>query len=98
MLVGMAEVKLGTGRAAAGPRPLGSWRREHRGPPDRLPRGDTNTARSAAGRAAPESVVFAPSMVLPGRGVSWRAKGEDVIVGRFDLPPERPGVWARIDG
>ena len=58
---------------------------------------DANTARSAAGRAALESVVFAPSMVLPGRGVSWRAKGEDAIVGRFDLPPERPDVWARID-
>lgn len=58
---------------------------------------DANTARSAAGRAALESVVFAPSTVLPGRGVSWRAEGEDVIVGRFDLPPERPEVRARID-
>jgi hypothetical protein len=58
---------------------------------------DANTARSAAGRAALESVVFAPSTVLPGRGVSWRAEGENVIVSRFDLPPERPEVRARID-
>ena len=59
---------------------------------------DANTARSAAGRTALESVVFAPTTVLPGRGVSWRAEGEDEIVGRFDLPPEQPEVRARIDG
>jgi hypothetical protein len=32
---------------------------------------DLNTARSAATRAAIESVVFAPPSVLPGRGVTW---------------------------
>jgi hypothetical protein len=58
---------------------------------------DDNTARSAAGRAAIESVVFAPPSVLPDRGVAWRAEAEDVIVARFDLPPERPEVLVRID-
>jgi Family of unknown function (DUF6544) len=37
---------------------------------------DVNTARSAATRAAIESVVFAPPSVLPGRGVAWRAETE----------------------
>jgi hypothetical protein len=59
---------------------------------------DGNTARSAAARAAIESVVFAPPSVLPDRGVAWRAEGEDVIVARFDLPPEHPEVRVRIDG
>ena len=58
---------------------------------------DEDTARSAAGRAALESVVFAPAGVLPERGVAWRAEGEDRIVARFDLPPERPEVELRID-
>jgi hypothetical protein len=58
---------------------------------------DVNTARSAATRAAIESVVFAPSSVLPGRGVTWRAETDNVIVACFDLPPERPEVRARID-
>jgi hypothetical protein len=58
---------------------------------------DVNTARSAATRAAIESVVFAPPTVLPGRGVAWRAETEHVIVARFDLPPERPEVRMRID-
>ena len=58
---------------------------------------DVNTARSAATRAAIESVVFAPPSVLPGRGVAWRAETENVIVARFDLPPERPEVRMRID-
>ena len=58
---------------------------------------DDNTARSAAARAAIESVVFAPPSVLPGRGVAWRAETEDVIVAGFDLPPERPEVRVRID-
>ena len=58
---------------------------------------DANTARSAAGRAALESVVFAPATVLPQGGVTWRAEGEDTIVARFDLPPEHPEVHARID-
>jgi hypothetical protein len=56
-----------------------------------------NTARSAATRAAIESVVFAPPSVLPGRGVTWRAETDSVILARFDLPPERPEVRLRID-
>jgi hypothetical protein len=35
--------------------------------------------------------------VLPGRGVAWRAESENVIIARFDLPPERPEVRVRID-
>ncbi|MEA2380050.1 MAG: hypothetical protein QOH72_21 [Solirubrobacteraceae bacterium] len=58
---------------------------------------DTNTARSAATRAAIESVVFAPPSVLPGRGVTWRAESENVIVARFNLPPEQPEVRLSID-
>jgi hypothetical protein len=58
---------------------------------------DVNTARSAATRAAIESVVFAPPSVLPERGVAWRAEAEDLIVACFDLPPERPEVRVRID-
>jgi hypothetical protein len=58
---------------------------------------DVNTARSAATRAAIESVVFAPPSVLPGRGVTWRAETDEVIVACFDLPPERPEVRVCID-
>jgi hypothetical protein len=58
---------------------------------------DEDTARSAAGRAALESVVFAPASVLPERGVAWRAESDNAIVGRFNLPPERPEVEVRID-
>ncbi len=58
---------------------------------------DVNTARSAATRAAIEGVVFAPPSVLPGRGVTWRAETDDVIVARFDLPPEQPEVRVQID-
>jgi hypothetical protein len=58
---------------------------------------DANTARSAATRAAIESVVFAPPTVLPARGVTWRAETDNVIVAGFDLPPERPEVRLQID-
>jgi hypothetical protein len=58
---------------------------------------DANTARSAAARAAIESVVFAPPSVLPGRGVAWRTESDDVIVASFDLPPERSEVRLHID-
>ena len=58
---------------------------------------DGNTARSAATRAAIESVVFAPPSVLPDRGVTWRSETGNLILARFDLPPERPEVRARID-
>jgi hypothetical protein len=59
---------------------------------------DTDTTRSAAGRAALEAVVFAPPSTLPGSGVEWRADGDDQLVARFELPPERPEVHVRIDG
>jgi hypothetical protein len=58
---------------------------------------DEDTARSAAGRAALESVVFAAPSVLPQRGVAWRAESDDRLVARFDLPPERPEIEVRID-
>jgi hypothetical protein len=58
---------------------------------------DPDTARSAAGRTALESVVFAPATVLPRHGVAWRADDENTIVARLDLPPEHPEVHARID-
>jgi hypothetical protein len=60
-------------------------------------RGDEDTTRSAAGRTALESVVFAAPTVLPLSGVAWRAESDDVIVARFALPPERPEVEVRID-
>jgi hypothetical protein len=41
--------------------------------------------------------VFAPPSVLPGRGVTWRAETENVIVARFDLPPEQHEVRLQID-
>lgn len=58
---------------------------------------DQNTARSAAGRTALESVVFAPTTVLPDLGVTWHADSTDVIVAERELFPERPQVWVRID-
>ena len=58
---------------------------------------DENTAGSAAGRTALESVVFAPGAVTPERGVEWRAEADNHLVARFDLPPERPEVDVRID-
>jgi hypothetical protein len=58
---------------------------------------DADTTRSAAGRAALEAVVFAPASTLPGSGVEWRVDGDDRLVARFDLPPERPEVHVRID-
>jgi hypothetical protein len=56
-----------------------------------------DTTRSAAGRAALES-VFAPMSLLPERGVRWRAEGADAIAATFDVPPERPELRLRIDG
>jgi hypothetical protein len=55
---------------------------------------DLNVTRSGATRAALESVVFAPSSVLPDRGVTWWADGADSIVGRFELPPTRGSTSA----
>jgi hypothetical protein len=57
---------------------------------------DADTARAAAGRAAAES-LWMPGMLLPGRGVTWRAPGDDTIVARVHVPPERPDVTFRID-
>jgi hypothetical protein len=59
---------------------------------------DPDTTRSAAGRAALESLAFAPATVLPELGVRWRAESDDRIVAEFDLPPEKPEVHAVIDG
>jgi hypothetical protein len=56
-----------------------------------------DTTRSAAGRAALES-VFAPMSLLPERGVRWSAEDGDVLVASFDVPPERPELRLRIDG
>jgi hypothetical protein len=56
-----------------------------------------DTTRSAAGRAALES-VFAPMSLLPERGVHWGAEDGDVLVAGFDVPPERPQLRLRIDG
>lgn len=57
---------------------------------------DANTARSAAGRAAAET-IWVPASLLPQRGVSWRAEGEDHIVARVPVPPEEPKVHIRIN-
>jgi hypothetical protein len=56
---------------------------------------DANTARSAAGRAAGES-VWVPQTLVPGRGATWRAETENLIVAEFDVPPERPELRLRI--
>jgi Family of unknown function (DUF6920) len=57
---------------------------------------DENTARAAAGRAAAES-IWVPGLLLPRRGVSWRAESDELIVAGIDVPPERPEVSMRID-
>jgi hypothetical protein len=57
---------------------------------------DQDTARSAAGRAAVESILD-PTSLLPDNGVSWQAERDDLIVARFDVPPERAEVRLRID-
>jgi hypothetical protein len=56
---------------------------------------DQNTARSAAGRAAAESIMD-PASLLPGNGVSWQAERNDLIVAHFDVPPEHAEVRLRI--
>ena len=52
-----------------------------------------HTTRSAAGRAAAES-VWAPGTLL---GAPWRAEAEDRIVVTVDVPPERPELTITID-
>jgi hypothetical protein len=56
---------------------------------------DSNVVRSAAGRAALET-VFAPRAFLPGRGYVWRAEGDDHIVAGTENPPERVELHLRI--
>jgi hypothetical protein len=58
---------------------------------------DEDTTRSAAGRAALEA-VFAPMSLLPQRGVRWRADDDELIVGTWDIGPERPELRIRIAG
>jgi hypothetical protein len=48
---------------------------------------DDDTARSAAGRAAVESIMD-PASLLPDTGVSWHAESQDLVVARIDVPPE----------
>jgi hypothetical protein len=57
---------------------------------------DSNTTRSAAGRAALEA-IWTPASLLPQHGVAWRAESDEVIVAGWDVPPERPEVRLRID-
>lgn len=57
---------------------------------------DADTVRSAAGRAALES-IWAPMSLLPERGVVWRAEASDRIVATWEVHPERPEVHIRID-
>lgn len=59
-------------------------------------RGD-DTTRSAAGRAALEAAIWAPGSLVPPRGVAWHAESEEIIVGTWEVPPERPEVHIRID-
>lgn len=57
---------------------------------------DTATTRSAAGRAAAEA-IWTPASLLPQRGVTWEALGDDLIVATWDVPPERPQLRLHID-
>jgi hypothetical protein len=57
---------------------------------------DADTVRSAAGRAALEA-IWAPMSLLPERDVAWRAEASDLIVATWDVCPERPEVYIRID-
>jgi hypothetical protein len=57
---------------------------------------DHDTARSAAGRAALESIMD-PASLLPDNGVSWQAERDDLIVARFDVSPERAEVRLHIN-
>ena len=47
------------------------------------------TARSGAGRAALEA-LWVPAALLPGRGVSWHAESDELIIATWDVPPEKP--------
>lgn len=54
-----------------------------------------DAARSGAGRAALEA-LWVPGALLPDRGVEWRAEADDLIVARWDVPPERPELRISI--
>jgi hypothetical protein len=58
--------------------------------------GDENTARSAAGRAALET-IWCPTSLLPEHGVTWRAESDDRIVAAFEVPPEDVELTLGID-
>jgi hypothetical protein len=49
--------------------------------------GDENTTRSAAARAALET-VWCPTSLLPEQRVNWRAESDEQIVAAFEVPPE----------
>ena len=55
-----------------------------------------DTARSAAGRAAAEA-MWTPVALLPQFGVTWRAESDELIVARWDVPPERPELRLGVD-
>jgi hypothetical protein len=55
-----------------------------------------DTARSGAGRAALEA-LWTPGSLLPSRGITWRADSDELIVARWDVPPERPELRITID-
>ncbi len=58
---------------------------------------DEHTARSAAGRVALEAATFAPALLLPDRGVAWRAEDERHLVATWSVGPERPAVHVEVD-
>jgi hypothetical protein len=58
---------------------------------------DEDTTRSAAGRAAIEGALWSPGSLKPGPRVTWRAESDGLIVGRWDVHPERPEVRLEID-
>jgi hypothetical protein len=53
---------------------------------------DPDTGRSAAGRAAVESIMDPTSLLLDNQ-----AEDSELIVARFDVPPERAEVRLRIN-
>ncbi len=55
-----------------------------------------DVSRSAAGRAAAES-VWVPATLLPGSDTRWRAESSTRIVATLSVAPERPEVTLDID-
>lgn len=96
-------------QATAGPGPFGFLRVQDRFDGDvgsmdiRLRPGlrllhaeNEDTRRSGAGRAALEA-LWTPASLLPARGVSWHAEGDELVVARFTVGPERPELRIEID-